>query len=163
MPRRVVSNKKKNYAGNRSYGGGNAKNRRGKGNKGGKGRAGIRTHKWFYKIKVEGTQGAKGFGFINPHPASRTVLGQVNLYHLPALAKNGVVELPKIKVLSIGELHEKLHVKAAAFSGKAKEKIEKAGGKAELILSAGHAAREQKKTDQAKAVEAKKTAGKGKK
>ncbi len=162
MPRRVKSSKKKNYAGNRSYGGGNAKNRRGKGNKGGKGRAGIRTHKWFYKIKVEGTKGAKGFGFINPHPGSKTVLGELNLFELPAMAKNGLVELPGIKVLSNGNLNVKLHVKAAAFSKKAKDKIEKAGGKAELILSAGHAKREQKKTDQAATIEAKK-AGKGKK
>jgi large subunit ribosomal protein L15 len=152
MPRRVVSNKKKNYAGNRSYGGGNAKNRRGKGNKGGKGRAGIRTHKWFYKIKQEGTVAAKGMGFINPHPASRHALLEINLKDVAKLAKNGVVELKGTKVLSIGNVHEKLHVKAAAFSAKAKEKIEKAGGKAELIGGEGKTASDAKNILPAQAI-----------
>lgn len=38
-----------------------------------------------------------------------------------------------IKVLGNGELTKKLTVKAAAFSASAKEKIEKAGGKAEVV------------------------------
>ena len=38
-----------------------------------------------------------------------------------------------IKILGNGELTKKLTVKAAAFSGTAKEKIESAGGKAEVV------------------------------
>ena len=38
-----------------------------------------------------------------------------------------------IKVLGNGELTKKLTVKAAAFSGSAREKIEKAGGEAEVV------------------------------
>ncbi len=38
-----------------------------------------------------------------------------------------------IKVLGNGSLTKKLHVKAHAFSAHAREAIEKAGGKAELI------------------------------
>ena len=38
-----------------------------------------------------------------------------------------------IKVLGNGELTKKLTVKAAAYSASAKEKIEKAGGEAEVI------------------------------
>ena len=38
-----------------------------------------------------------------------------------------------LKVLSNGELTKKLTVKAAAFSGSAKAKIEEAGGKAEVV------------------------------
>ena len=38
-----------------------------------------------------------------------------------------------VKVLGNGELTKKLTVKAAAFSGSAKEKIEKAGGEAEVV------------------------------
>ena len=47
----------------------------------------------------------------------------------------GIVKDPAdgIKVLGNGELTKKLTVKAAAFSASAKEKIEKAGGKAEVI------------------------------
>ncbi len=42
-------------------------------------------------------------------------------------------ELDGVKVLGNGELTKNLTVKAAAFSAAAKEKIEKAGGKAEVI------------------------------
>ena len=38
-----------------------------------------------------------------------------------------------VKILGNGELSKKLTVKASAFSGSAKEKIEKAGGNAEVI------------------------------
>ena len=38
-----------------------------------------------------------------------------------------------VKVLGNGELSKNLTVKAAAFSASAKEKIEKAGGKAEVM------------------------------
>ncbi len=158
MPRRVKSQKKKNYAGNRSYGGGNAKNRRGKGNKGGKGRAGIRTHKWFRKIKTEGTRGSKGQGFINSHPASRHVLNFLNVFELAYFAKDGVVNLPGTKVLSGGLVGGKYHVKAAAFSEKAKVKIEEAGGQAEIL---GHDAKT--KADSAAQSTAAKEAHKAKK
>ena len=42
-------------------------------------------------------------------------------------------ELDGVKVLGNGELTKSLTVKAAAFSASAKEKIEKAGGKAEVM------------------------------
>lgn len=47
----------------------------------------------------------------------------------------GIVKDPAdgIKVLGNGELTKKLTVKAAAFSASAKEKIEKAGGEAQVI------------------------------
>lgn len=51
------------------------------------------------------------------------------------LKASGLVkkELDGVKVLGNGELTKNLTVKAAAFSASAKEKIEKAGGKAEVI------------------------------
>ena len=51
------------------------------------------------------------------------------------LKASGLVkkELDGVKVLGNGELTKNLTVKAAAFSAAAKEKIEKAGGKAEVI------------------------------
>ena len=42
-------------------------------------------------------------------------------------------ELDGLKVLGTGELTKKLTVKAAVFSASAKEKIEAAGGKAEVV------------------------------
>ena len=51
------------------------------------------------------------------------------------LLKAGVLSRCRygIKVLGNGEITKKLTVKAAAFSGSAKEKIEAAGGKAEVV------------------------------
>lgn len=42
-------------------------------------------------------------------------------------------ELDGVKILGDGELTKKLTVKASAFSASAKEKIEKAGGEAEVV------------------------------
>ena len=54
---------------------------------------------------------------------------------IETLVENGVIKNPKdgVKILGNGELTKNLTVKAAAFSASAKEKIEKAGGKAEVI------------------------------
>lgn len=52
-----------------------------------------------------------------------------------SLVEAGIVknQLDGVKILGSGELTKKLTVKAAAFSASAKEKIEKAGGKAEVV------------------------------
>ena len=54
------------------------------------------------------------------------------------LLETGVISkaLDGVKILGNGELTKNLTVKAAAFSASAKEKIEKAGGKAEVIQGA---------------------------
>jgi large subunit ribosomal protein L15 len=54
---------------------------------------------------------------------------------LAALQGAGMVprSLTKVKILGEGDLTKKLTVKASAFSASAKEKIEKAGGKAEVV------------------------------
>ena len=82
-------------------------------------------------------------GFHNPFRIEMSVvnLGQINT--LPAgtevtpetLMLHGYVSGKKrqVKVLGDGELSKALTVKAHGFSAKAKEKIEAAGGKAELI------------------------------
>lgn len=51
------------------------------------------------------------------------------------LVEAGIVKSQRdgVKILGSGELTKKLTVKAAAFSASAKEKIEKAGGKAEVV------------------------------
>ncbi len=51
------------------------------------------------------------------------------------LKAQGIIkkELDGVKILGNGELTKNLTVKAAAFSAAAKEKIEKAGGKAEVM------------------------------
>ena len=52
-----------------------------------------------------------------------------------ALVESGVVRKPKdgVKILGNGDITKKLTVKANAFSASAKEKIEAAGGTAEVI------------------------------
>ena len=54
---------------------------------------------------------------------------------IETLVEQGIVkkELCGLKVLGRGEITKKLTVKATIFSGSAKEKIEAAGGKAEVI------------------------------
>ena len=54
---------------------------------------------------------------------------------MAALLESGMIrkELCGLKVLGNGEITKKLTVKAAIFSASAKEKIEAAGGKAEVI------------------------------
>ena len=54
---------------------------------------------------------------------------------MAALLESGMIrkELCGLKVLGNGEITKKLTVKAAIFSASAKEKIEAAGGKAEVV------------------------------
>jgi large subunit ribosomal protein L15 len=82
-------------------------------------------------------------GFKNPF---RVVVFAVNVSDLEARFEGQVVDLASlqsrglvprrekaVKVLGNGDLTKKLTVRAAAFSASAKEKIEKAGGVAELV------------------------------
>lgn len=83
-------------------------------------------------------------GFVNIY---RTVYENVNVGELnakfedgavvdaEALLQAGVVKklCDGVKVLGNGEIEKKLTVKAAAFSKSAQEKIEKAGGKTEVV------------------------------
>ena len=82
-------------------------------------------------------------GFTN-HFAIRFVpvnVGDLNCFEagsvvgLEELKKAGLVKktFDGVKILGNGELTKALTVKAVAFSGSAKEKIEAAGGKAEVI------------------------------
>jgi len=84
-------------------------------------------------------------GFKNPF---RAEIFAVNVGAIDKRFKSGTVDLaalhgagmvPRgydtVKVLGEGDLTKKLLVKASAFSASAKEKIEKAGGTAELIPS----------------------------
>ncbi len=139
MARRIKSRKSK-HMGNRTFGGGNTKNRRGKGNKGGKGRAGYHKHNWLRTIKYEGTNKvSRGIqGFSNPSRKSfKTVrLGDL-FFKLSSFPKSaeGVyqIELRGASVVSGGAFSAKAHVKAARFSAPAKERIEKLGGKTETF------------------------------
>jgi len=82
-------------------------------------------------------------GFHNPFRIEMAVVNVAQLDGLPAgseatpetLALQGLINGKKkqVKILGEGSLSKALTVRAHGFSAKAKEKIEAAGGKAELI------------------------------
>ena len=75
----------------------------------------------------------KEYAIVNVEDLNRFEDGSV--VDLAALLETGLVgkALDGVKVLGNGELEKKLTVKAEKFSKSAVEKIEKAGGKAEVI------------------------------
>ena len=76
---------------------------------------------------------AKEYSVVNVEALNKFEDGAV--VDLAALAEAGVVSQPKsaLKILGKGELAKKITVKAAIFSASAKEKIEAAGGKIEVV------------------------------
>ena len=83
----------------------------------------------------------RGFNNVYAKPLTAINLAVLNRFEdgavvdAAALIEMGVIsECPNgLKVLSNGTLTKKITVKAAAFSESAKEKIEQAGGKAEVV------------------------------
>jgi large subunit ribosomal protein L15 len=135
MARRIRSIKRKRHMGNRTFGAGNTKNRRGKGNRGGVGRAGWGKHRWFWKIKTEGTQTPKGFFNVSRRPAPTVGLEEIARGIERGAYPKGpdglaLVEAKGRKVLGDGRFPYKARVTALAFSEKAQKKIEAAGGQA---------------------------------
>ncbi len=135
MARRTKSKKRK-YLGNRTYGGGNTKNRRGKGSRGGVGRAGYHKHKWLATIKAGLNKGRRtGFVHYNAKKVQTITLGEIQAAIVSGKyqkaspdGKFEIVFSDRMKVLSQGELADAINVKAGSFSARAKEKVEKAGG-----------------------------------
>ena len=126
----------------RGHGSGNGKTG-GRGHKGQKARSGGKV-----RVGFEGGQmplvrrvPKRGFNNIFAKPLTAVNVAQLNCFEdgavvdAAALIEAGVIaNCPNgLKVLSNGNLTKKITVKAAAFSDSAKEKIEQAGGKAEVI------------------------------
>ena len=112
----------------------------GKGHKGQKARAGGRVRWGFEGGQTPLMRRTPKWGFNNKD--FRTEYEVLNLKDLSAfsgevtpdsLKKAGVIGNGKLKILATGELKKALTVKAHKFSSKAKEMIEKAGGKAEVL------------------------------
>src|SRR3989338_857016 len=129
MSRRIKSRKRK-HLGNRTYGGGNTKNRRGKGNKGGKGRAGFHKHKWLQTI-VRGEHKNRKYGFHSTSKQSDTVtLEQLNRMIATAAPESKEIVLKNSRIVAKGTISAAMTIKAAGFSEEARKAIEAAGGKA---------------------------------
>lgn len=125
----------------RGHGSGNGKTA-GKGHKGQKARSGAP------RPGFEGGQlplyrrlPKRGFTNINSKDIVAIGLDRLNVFEdgaevtVETLMEKGIVKNPKdgVKILGNGELTKKLDVKVNAYSASAAEKIQAAGGKAEVI------------------------------
>jgi large subunit ribosomal protein L15 len=138
MPGSNVESKRKG----RGHGSGNGKTA-GKGHKGQKARSGGSIRPGFEGGQTALARRIPKRGFNNIFATKYAVINVSDLemfndgitVDAELLKASGLVkkELDGIKVLGNGELTKNLTVKAAKFSAAAKEKIEKAGGKAEVM------------------------------
>ena len=126
----------------RGHGSGNGKTG-GRGHKGQKARSGGKVRVGFEGGQMPLVRRIPKRGFINVFAKPLTAVNVIALnafedgavIDAAALIENGIIaECPNgLKILGNGNLTKKVTVKAAAFSESAKEKIEQAGGKAEVI------------------------------
>lgn len=126
----------------RGYGSGTGKTA-GKGHKGQKARAGHGQRPGFEggQMPMQRRLPKRGFNNIFAKEIAAVNVGVLNKFEdgasvdAAALVEAGILNknCDGVKILSNGKLEKKLTVKANAFSAAAKEKIEAAGGKAEVI------------------------------
>ena len=142
----MPTNKRSKYRGSRTCGGGTHKNRRGAGNRGGRGRAGINAHHFVKWYKEMGGPVFGKDGFSNSSQITVTVMdvGIIDQI-IPSLLAQGIAkhegdvivintaDMGIDKVLGSGKVTKKLNISAPAFSESAKVKIEKMGGKTQIV------------------------------
>ena len=126
----------------RGHGSGNGKTG-GRGHKGQKARSGGKIRAGFEggQMPLARRVPKRGFNNIHAKPLTAINLNALNRFDngavvdAAALIEAGIIaSCPYgLKVLSNGNLTKKVTVKAAAFSESAKEKIQQAGGKAEVV------------------------------
>ncbi|MCX6814085.1 MAG: uL15 family ribosomal protein [Candidatus Aenigmarchaeota archaeon] len=119
--------------GSKTHGYGSKKKHRGSGSKGGKGQAGQFKHKKTF-FKRWGKEKQPRFKSLEQRNI-RAKEKAINLGDLVKLTDKNEIDASEFgygKVLSEGVLEKPVTVKAKAFSKRAKEKIEAAGGKAVL-------------------------------
>ena len=138
----VPGSVKENYRKGRGHASGNGK-QAGRGHKGQKARSGGGVRIGFEGGQMPLARRIPKRGFNNLFGTTYTVINVSDLEVFKEgtvvdeelLIASGIVKKLNdgVKVLGNGELSKNLTVKAAAFSASAKEKIEKAGGKAEVM------------------------------
>lgn len=126
----------------RGHGSGNGKTA-GKGHKGQKARAGHGMRPGFEggQMPLQRRVPKRGFNNIFASEIVAVNVASLNKFEdgavvdAAALIEAGIIKksYDGVKILSNGELTKKLTVKASAFSAAAKEKIEAAGGKTEVV------------------------------
>lgn len=121
--------------GSHTHGWGAKKKHRGAGSRGGRGKAGMFKHKKSWRIRYDPDYLSRTKGFKIPIEVKEDIKA-ITLKDVDILAKKlnkteiDVSQLGFDKVLSTGKITQALTVKAKKIVEKAKEKIEKAGGKA---------------------------------
>ena len=142
----MPTNKRSKFRGSRTCGGGTHKNRRGAGNRGGRGRAGINAHHFVKWYKEMGGPVFGKDGFSNSSQTTVTVIdvGIIDQI-IPSLLAQGIAknegdiivintaDMGIEKVLGSGKVTKKMNISAQAFSESAKAKIEKMGGKTQIV------------------------------
>lgn len=138
----VAGSKKEPKRIGRGHGSGQGKTA-GKGHKGQKARSGGSIRPGFEggQMPLQRRIPKRGFNNIFAKKIVAINLSDLNVFEdnevvdAKALIDRGIIkkEYDGIKILSNGEMSKKLIVKANAFSEAAKQKIEEAGGKAEVI------------------------------
>lgn len=144
MPTRLRKSRK--HRGSRTCGWGRVGQHRGSGQKGGKGKAGMHKHKWTYTVKYEPDHFKKD-DFKPPLVVRNIVKSWINVGQLDDLylrlkeegnikGKSITINLHELgiqKLLGEGNIKGKYRVIVESCSKKAKEKVEKAGGKVVLL------------------------------
>ncbi len=133
MTRKRQERQKRKYLGQRTFGRGDIKNRRGSGNRGGRGKAGRCKHKNSWAVKYSPGYFGK-HGFHRPNQGKE--MPTINLYHvthqalLGSLEKSGDQYIFEFdgKVLATGRVTLPLKIKAKTWSRRTAEKLEAAGG-----------------------------------
>jgi len=138
----VKRDKRSRLRGGRTAGRGSRKKGRGSGQRGGVGMAGTGKKagqkliflKKYYPDGYLGRRGFKSLGQKYSRKSEAINLGDIEKrmheFEKKGKLKGSDLNLHGYKVLGDGELKSKLTIKADGFSSSAKEKIEKAGGKA---------------------------------
>lgn len=138
----VPGSRKKKFIVGRGHASGNGKTA-GRGHKGQKARSGGGVRPGFEggQMPLYRRLPKRGFKNINTkrivaiNVSSLDVFNDGDVVSIEALKSKGLVSNPRdgVKILGNGDINKKLTVQVNYFSETAKEKIEKAGGKAEVI------------------------------
>ncbi|MGC8538912.1 MAG: uL15m family ribosomal protein [Candidatus Micrarchaeia archaeon] len=120
--------KSRKFLGQRTWGAGNKKNRRGAGIRGGVGNAG-RKHKSIHMI-LYGSQPEKGFARPNQKKLKEINLSKISSLIVEKNEPKPTIDLAGYKVLGDGKISAPAIIKADRFTKRAAERIKSAGGEA---------------------------------
>lgn len=141
---KIAGNKRASKRVGRGYGSGKGGHTVGRGTKGQKSRSGGKVKNWFEGGQTPITKSmpyTRGFTSVSKNDVTALNLSDIvlrlkkeTLVTLDWLKKNKIVNIKEgipVKILGSGKLEKKVDFRGFLYSQKAREKIEKAGGKAE--------------------------------